>query len=88
MPRRQPSRKRLDEFLWRLALMVAHLQFGLSLYGRAMRAARPQDDPYLRPWKPAKDGTWLMLLVLAFLQYYFMDVHAQIAALPMLNVRV
>ena len=88
MPRPQPSQKRLNEFLWRLALMVAHLQFALSMYGRAMRTAHPQDDPYLRPWKAAKDGTWLLVLVLAFLQYYFMDVHAQIAALPMLNLRV
>ena len=68
--------------------MMAHLRFALTLYARAMRTARPQDDPYLRPWKPAKDGTWLLLLVLAFLQYYFMDVYAQIAALPTLYIRV
>jgi hypothetical protein len=77
-----------DTILWRFALMVAHLQFSLSLYFQAMRAARPQDDPYLRPWKVARDGTWFLLLVLGFLQYYFMDVHAQIAALPTLNVRL
>ena len=88
MRRHQPSQKRLDEILWRLSLLVAHLQFALGMYGRAMRTARPQDDPYLQPWKVAKDATWLLLLVLAFLQYYFMDVHAQIATLPTLNVRV
>lgn len=88
MLRPQPSHKWRDEIFWQLSLTVAHLQFALGMYGRAMRTARPQDDPYLRPWKVAKDGTWFLLLVLAFLQYYFMDVHAQIAALPALNVRV
>jgi len=88
MRRSQPSKKSLDDFLWQLSLMVAHMQFALGMYGRAMRTARPQDDPYLRPYKVAKDATWLLLLVLAFLQYYFMDVHAQIAALPTLDVRV
>ena len=88
MRRRQPSRKQLDELFWQLSLMLAHLQFALGMYGRAMRTARPQDDPYLRPWKVAKDATWLMILVLAFLQFYFMDVNAQIAALPTLSVRV
>ena len=88
MRQTQSSQKRLDEYLWRLSLLVARLQFALSMYVLAMRTARVQDDPYLRPWKVAKDGTWLLLLVLAFLQYYFMDVHAQIAMLPALNVRV
>ena len=71
-----------------LSLMLAHMQFALGMYVRVIRTARPQDDPYLRPWKVAKDTTWLLLLVLAFLQYYFMDVHAQIAVLPALDVRV
>ncbi len=75
-----------DEIIWPWSLMRAHLQLALSLYFQAMKSARPQDDPYLRPWKVAKDATWLLLLVLAFLQFYFMDVHAQIAALPALSV--
>lgn len=77
-----------SEFLWPFALMLAHLQFSLGMYFRVMRAAHPEDDPYLRPWKFAKQATWLLLLVLAFLQYYFMDVQAQIAALPALDIRV
>ena len=88
MRRSQPSKKSLDDFLWQLSLMVAHMQFALGMYGRAMRTARPQDDPYLRPWKVARDATWFLLLVAAYLQYYFMDVQAQIAALPTLDVRV
>jgi len=83
-----PSAGMLDEFLWPFALMVAHLQFSLGMYFRVMRAAHPEDDPYLRPWKFAREATWLLLLVLGFLQYYFMDVQAQIAALPVLDVRV
>lgn len=88
MRRPRTSRRLLDEILWSFSLMVAHMQFALGMYVQAMRAARPQDDPYLRPWKVARDATWLMLLVLVCLQYYFMDVHAQIAALPTLEVRV
>jgi hypothetical protein len=84
----KPSRSLLDEIRWKCVLMLAHLQLALGSYVLVMRSARPQDDPYLRPWKAARDGTWLLLLVLAYLQYYFMDVHAQIAALPALNVRV
>lgn len=88
MRRPQTSQSLLDKILWRFALMVAHLQFGLGMYFQAMRTARPQDDPYLRPWKVGRDATWLSLLVVVYLQYYYMDVHAQIAALPALNVRV
>jgi hypothetical protein len=73
---------------WRCALILAHLQLALGTYVLVMRTARPQDDPYLRPWKAARDGTRLLLLVLAYLQFYFMDVQAQIAALPTLNVWV
>ena len=89
-PVRRPgaSQRLLDEILWSFSLMVARLQFALGMYVQAMRTVRPQDDPYLRPWKVARDATWLLLLVLVCLQYYFMDVHAQIAALPTLNVRV
>ena len=77
-----------DEYIPPFSLMLAHLQFALGMYARAMRTDRPQEDPYLRPWKVAKDGTWLLLIVLAFLQFYFMDVHAQIAALPALVVQL
>lgn len=87
MPRPRKPRSLLDDILWPVFLMVAYLEFALRTYVRAMATARPQDDPYLRPWKVAKDGTWFLLLVLAFLQYYFMDVYAQIAALPTLDVR-
>ena len=82
------SQSLLDEILWLLSLMAAHLEFALGMYVRTMRAARPQDDPYLRPWKVARDATWFLLLVVVYLQYYFIDVHAQIAALPTLDVRV
>ena len=67
--------------------MVARLQYALVMYVRVMGTPRPQDDPYLRPWKVAKDATWLVLLVVMFLQYYFMDVFLQIAALPTLNIQ-
>lgn len=87
MQRPREPQTQLEKILWSFALVVARLEFALAMYGQAMRTGRPQDDPYLRPWKVAKDGTWLLLLVLAFLQYYFMDVYAQIAALPTLDVR-
>ena len=77
----------LDEVFWPFALAFAHLQFSLGMYFRVMRAAHPDDDPYLRPWKFLREATWLLLLVLVFLQYYFMDVQAAIAALPVLEVR-
>jgi len=78
----------LDEILDPLILLGAQLHFALYMYVRAMATARPQDDPYLRPWKIAKDATWLLLLTVAYLQYYFFDVFSQIEALPMLDVRL
>ena len=78
----------LQELLWPFALGFAHLQFSLGMYARAMKGTHPETDPYLRPWKVARDATWLLLLVVGFLQYYFIDVQAQIAALPALQVRV
>lgn len=88
MRRRRTPQRLLDEILWTFSLMMAHLQLALGMYVRVMRAARPQDDPYLRPWKVARDATWLSVLVLVYLQFYFMDVHAQIASLPRLDVRI
>ena len=69
-------------------LAFAHLQLALGLYFRVMRAKHPEADPYLRPWMFARTATFLLLLVLALLQYYFMDVQAQIIALPALNVQL
>jgi hypothetical protein len=83
----QKPQSLLDEILGPLLLVVADLEFWLGMYVDVMRTARPQDDPYLRPWKIARDGTWLLLLVAAYLQYYFLDVQVQIAALPMLYVQ-
>lgn len=33
-------------------------------------------------WFTAKQGMWLLLLVAAFLQYYFLDILVQIDSLP------
>ncbi|HEY7658259.1 MAG TPA: hypothetical protein VH881_15450 [Burkholderiales bacterium] len=33
-------------------------------------------------WLTAKQGMWLLLLVAAFLQYYFLDILVQIDSLP------
>jgi hypothetical protein len=88
MQQLQSSLKPPDQMLWRFILKLAHVQFALSMYFRVMCTARPQDDPYLRPWKVAKDATYLFFLVGMYLEYYFMDVYLQIAALPALYVRV
>ncbi|OFW27539.1 MAG: hypothetical protein A3H27_18290 [Acidobacteria bacterium RIFCSPLOWO2_02_FULL_59_13] len=69
-------------------LGIAYLEYYLSMYVRAFRTNHPEDDPYLRPWKVAKDATWLSLLVGAYLQYYFVQVSTQIASLPTLSVMV
>ena len=88
MQRPRRPRSLLDEIVDPLILIGAQLHFALSMYVRAMAVARPQDDPYLRPWKIAKDATWLLLLVVMYLQYYFIDVFSQIAVLPTLDARV
>jgi len=88
MPRFRKSPTLLDEILDPIVLVLAQLHFAARMYGRAMATARPQDEPYLRPWKLAKDTTWLLSLVLMYLQYYFMDVLLQIETLPKLDVNI
>ena len=72
--------------------LIALLQ-GLS--GRALRT-RAEIDAYLAEatakdrahvrrraaWRSAKNALLAIALAMAFLQYYFLDVYAQIAALP------
>ena len=47
---------------------------------------RPESSPATRLWHTAKQGMWLLLLVAAYLQYYFLDILVQIESIP--NIRV
>lgn len=42
----------------------------------------PYADPVRRLWRSLKQGLWLALLVVAYLQYYFIDVLIQIEKIP------
>jgi hypothetical protein len=74
--------------VWAVMLAIAYLEYYLRCYRLALVSDHPEDDPYLSHWKSARDGTALLFLVLGYLQYYYMDVFAQIAALPRLEVYV
>ena len=43
---------------------------------------RPASTRATQLWLTAKQGMWLLLLVLAYLQYYFLDILVQIDSLP------
>jgi hypothetical protein len=43
---------------------------------------RPTSTRATQLWLTAKQGMWLLLLVLAYLQYYFLDILVQINSLP------
>ena len=42
---------------------------------------RPASTRATQLWVTAKQGMWLLLLVLAYLQYYFMDILVEINSL-------
>jgi hypothetical protein len=48
----------------------------------------PYADPAARLWRSLKQGLWLMLLVIAYLQYYFIDVLITIEAIPEIRVNL
>jgi hypothetical protein len=41
-----------------------------------------------RYWRIAKEGTWLLLLLAAFLQYYFLDILIEVNSMPELKVNL
>ena len=51
-------------------------------------AKSPDDNRATRLWRIAKQGMWLLLLVTAFLQYYFIDILIEIDSLPEIRVSV
>lgn len=51
-------------------------------------ARKPDESPAERFWRTAKEGTWLLLLVAAFLQYYFMDILIQVNSMPEIRVNL
>ena len=61
---------------------LALLEFHAGCLLKVFSSSHPENDPYLRPWKVAKDAVWLALLAATYLQFYFMDVMVQIASLP------
>lgn len=48
----------------------------------------PYADPMCRLWRSLKQGLWLTLLVIAYLQYYFIDVLIQIETIPEVRVNL
>jgi hypothetical protein len=53
-----------------------------------MSARTPAENPATRLWGTAKQGICLLLLVGAFLQYYFLDILVEINSLPEIRVSV
>jgi hypothetical protein len=51
-------------------------------YLDAISGRTPASSRATRLWFTAKQGMWLLLLVAAFLQYYFLDILVQIDSLP------
>ena len=51
-------------------------------YLEEMSDRSPFSSRATRFWYTAKQGMWLLLLVAAFLQYYFLDILVQIDSMP------
>ena len=71
-----------------VALPLAFVEYYLHCFARVFVVSNPENDPYLRPWKLAKDTILLLVLVAVYLQYHFMNVMVEIASLPFVAVHV
>ena len=49
---------------------------------------RPERSPVTELWHIARQGMWLLLLVSAYLQYYFLDILVEIDSLPSIQITV
>ena len=57
-------------------------------YLEEISAKRPESGAAVRLWQTLKQGTWLLLLAAAFLQYYLIDILLKIDSLPEIRVNV
>ena len=57
-------------------------------YLEEISGKRPERSPATQLWHIARQGTWLLLLVAAYLQYYFLDILVEIDSLPSIRVTV
>jgi hypothetical protein len=51
-------------------------------------AKNPEAHPAVRLWRTLKQGMWLALLVIAYLQFYLLDVMNQINSIPEIRVNL
>jgi hypothetical protein len=58
----------------------------LCRYLEEISRKRPESSRATQFWHTAKQGMWLLLLVAAFLQYYFLDILVEINSLPEIRV--
>ena len=53
-----------------------------------MSSGEWREPPSTRHWRTAKQGMWLLLLAAAYLQYYFIEVIAEMEATPLVQATV
>ena len=57
-------------------------------YLKEISEKRPERSPVTELWHIARQSMWLLLLVSAYLQYYFLDILVEIDSLPSIQVTV
>jgi hypothetical protein len=53
-----------------------------------LSAGKLPEPPAARRWRTAKQGMWLLLLVAAFLQYYFLEILVEINSMSPISVNL
>ena len=76
------SGEALMQFLEHLSGRQLRTREDIRRFLEEMKAKKEGADRSTRVWQTVKQATWLLLLTLAFLQYYFMGVLIDINSIP------
>jgi hypothetical protein len=75
------SRADLLAYLEQLSGRKLRTRDDVHRYVEEVAAKKPEESRLVRFWREVKQVTWLVLLVFAFLQYYFTDILNQVFTL-------
>lgn len=83
--RETESSQELIQFLEQLSGRQLRTREDVRRFLKETEAKREGADRTARIWQTVKQGTWLLLLALAFLQYYFLGVLIDINSMPQIR---
>ena len=82
------SNEELVRYLEQISGRTFRTREDIHKYVEELSRRKLEDNPVVRGWQMVKSGALIVLLVLATLQYYFLDVLNQISSLQSVTVFV